>query len=252
MLVLMSQFEWFLAICILVVGGGLLLQSVLNAMDARARRRRVDLVADEKTRGSLARKLGKTPHEWLVELLHDLREAGLFQDKREMTDEDLATHVEKQLREDWGEEGSVFPIDPTDELSALLVASFDKSRVWYDDLEADVCAENQVYARDLPVWGRISCGAFQPESIVETWEGDEGPITVEFTLDGARHAVHPAFHDDWEDVEVLGAVNALIKESGRQFVAIDTGDQCGAVMAVTPEERKILSGKCGLRIEDIG
>ena len=80
---------------------------------------------------------------------------------------------------------------------------------------ADVCAENQVYAEFLRALAAISSGSFDPQNIAEVWNSDEGPITVAFTLAGARHDVHPAYSNDWMDLDILAPINTLL--STHQF-----------------------------------
>ena len=70
------------------------------------------------------------------------------------------------------------PFDPEGKHADLELTSYDKSRVWWGDTEADVARANNEYYRTLQEWALISRGAFQPEDITETWESEEGPILV--------------------------------------------------------------------------
>lgn len=107
------------------------------------------------------------------------------------------------------------PFDPSNRFDRPWLVAMDARHVWMDDTEADVCAENQVYAEFLRALAAISTGSFDPQSIAEVWDSDEGPINVSFTLAGARHAVHPAYSDDWMDLDILASINTLL--STHQF-----------------------------------
>jgi hypothetical protein len=111
------------------------------------------------------------------------------------------------------------PPDPGKSWDDVFVLACSEGDVWADDPEADVCAENAVYSRVLPEWACISQGVFSPSGITEQWQGDSGPITLRFQLEGRPASVSPLYHDDWIDLEVLRQVNTLITSSGRHSVA---------------------------------
>jgi hypothetical protein len=94
--------------------------------------------------------------------------------------------VIQRYRDDYGEPPN--PGKPWDDVFLLGLA---KDEVWADDPEADVCAENLVYAEVLPHWASISRGAFAPEGITERWESESGPITLSFELGGQPASVSP-------------------------------------------------------------
>jgi hypothetical protein len=112
---------------------------------------------------------------------------------------------------------------------------YDTSRVWSEDMEADVCAGNDVYVWVLREWARISRGCFRPEDITETWETDEGPITVTFAIDGVRCTWHPAFDGDWIDPHLLEWVNEVIAPTGCEFECLSGEGQDILVFALSAE-----------------
>lgn len=176
--------------------------------------------------------------ETLVERVAALREIGLFADRAGVTDADLARELEASLLETWGE---VLATD--DPYLELLVADQDAARVWWNDLEADVIAGNDVYLRTLMGWAAISVGAFSPEAVVETWAGEEGPVEVTFEADGDTHVLTPAYIEDWIDPGILVPINELIAESGRRFELYKAFDQTALVLALTDGERSALEAR---------
>ena len=125
----------------------------------------------------------------------------------------------------------------------------DTRHVWMDDTEADVCAENQVYCEFLRALAAISRGTFDPQDIAEVWATDEGPITVSFTLAGARHEVRPTVNDDWMDVGVLASINSLL--STHQFACAGI-DQVALVVCMPRDALQALKSSDLLPLECLG
>ncbi len=112
---------------------------------------------------------------------------------------------------------------PWDELFLLAL---DRERTWTSDPEADVCAENSVYATVIEEWARLTGGHFAPSNIAETWASGTGPVRVAFRLNGEEASVSPQVRDDWVDLDVLGELNFFtIGQGGKFNYAID-GDFC--------------------------
>jgi hypothetical protein len=175
------------------------------------------------------------------------RAIGLFADRVGLSDADLATEIEEGLIKDWGDPGSSdepsLPIPPDDPLLDLLVAERDGSRVWWSDLEADVADGNDVYVETITALGDISVGALEPADVSETWASETGPVTIEFTADGAPHELQPAYIEDWIDPGILVGLNELIEGSGRRFELVKAFDQTAFVMALTSAEREAFEAR---------
>jgi len=245
----MSTFDWIISYAILI--GGLLYFGATLFDRLQSRRHRPG-----RAEKRCQRRLGKSPRQWLLDLVRDLQTVGFFQDALDLDDDALIEHLEKRRmkvhglsKDERGTPSLPLDLDPTHRLSELWVAQLDTKRVWWEDLEADVCQDNDVYAKDLRKWAAISCGAFKPTRISETWESETGPITVEFTLNGERHTLHPEYQDDWEDVGILDSINHLIERTGCQFCMVKTPDTSALVLALTEEERHHLTEKRGWRFE---
>jgi len=121
----------------------------------------------------------------------------------------------------------------------------DQERVWWEDTEADVAKGGEVYVETLEAWSRVSRGAFTPSEIRETWEAEDGPITLRFKLAGEDREIHPQYLDDFIDLNILQAVNAMIAPRGVRFAVVDTGSQDFFVVAITEEERARLAAERG-------
>jgi hypothetical protein len=125
----------------------------------------------------------------------------------------------------------------------LAIAQQDHARVWWQDLEADVAPENEVYVQTLAAWSEISGGAFDPGDITETWAGSKGPVTVRFSLADGVHELHPAYLEDWIDPGILAPIDALIASPGRRFELYKAFDQTAFVIALSDLERKALEAR---------
>jgi hypothetical protein len=167
-----------------------------------------------------------------------LRELGLFADRPDLSNEDISQRVEARLDELYG--GELLADDP---LLELIVASLDESRVWWGDLEADVGDGNDVYVSTLEQWAAISKGAFEPEDVRETWDAEDGPVTVTFTLDGENVELKPEYLEDWIDPRILAPINDQIADSGRRFELFQAFDQSAFVMALSDRERDALEAR---------
>jgi len=95
-------------------------------------------------------------------------------------------------------------------------------------------------------WARISRGAFSPSNVREEWQGEDedDPVIISFEMGGRTHRVEGKNLGDYFDLEILAQLDELIRPSGIQFAAHDTGDQTAYFVCLTDEERKaILKGR---------
>jgi hypothetical protein len=178
---------------------------------------------------------------WLVEHVRAFRALDFFRAQSALGDDELADYLVRRQEEEDG------PLDPGDPYVGAQILLHDSTRVWFNDMEADVCEENQVYAAMLVELGEISRGAFAPKDIVETWESEMGPIRVEFSHDGERHAFEPDYEDDWLVFDFLQVLNKLLAPKSVVFV-ITGWDQRAWIAAVTTAERAALE-KLGVALE---
>ncbi|GAB4419108.1 MAG: hypothetical protein Kow002_06520 [Anaerolineales bacterium] len=141
------------------------------------------------------------------ETIRFYKELGFFSDMS--ADEIIAEH--KRIE---GFEPVIH--EPWDEVNLL---TFSKNGIWMDDPETLWGPKFTTYTKLLIEWAGISHGAFKPEEIREIWGEPyhQGPIKLEFKLDGKKVSVSPNFYNDYMDLDVLKQVNELIAASGRQF-----------------------------------
>ncbi|MEZ4867273.1 MAG: hypothetical protein R3C14_38470 [Caldilineaceae bacterium] len=180
---------------------------------------------------------------WALEIVHYFRPLGFFADWARLSEDQLVTKLLAQRRWIWG----FRDFDPSSIQEELGLLSLDKERIWWRDLEANVCAENQVYVTTLQEWSRIARGAFQLEHVQEQWASDEGPITLSLLLDGQPITLHPVFYGDWLDLNILSALNQLIRNRGTQFEVYAAFDQTAYVVLLTKAEKARLQAERGWR-----
>lgn len=147
---------------------------------------------------------------------------------------ECADRLLKQFEHDHGK-----PLDPQTGWDDVYLLYYDKENVWADDPECDVCAGNEVYRDVLPKWSLISKGLFHVEDIVETWQSDEGPITLAFRWNGKRCTVHPRFLDDYLDLSILAEINKLLANTGKQFICASDVNFAIVFLLDTEGKRKL-------------
>lgn len=134
----------------------------------------------------------------------------------------------------------------------LLAAGEDTERVWWEDLN-QIRRGSDGYARTLRRWSEISRGAFQPTNMAESWGEDGESVLVTFQLDGDEHVfIHLTSYDDQIDTAGLrNCINPLIAQSGIQFEIVELNDTPNIVLALRPEERRVLSDERGWKFAEI-
>lgn len=178
--------------------------------------------------------MSQTSDTWLLQSVQYFRSLGFFAEHAALSDSQLAEHLTQAAMERHG------VIDPANQLADLMLLSLDEQRVWWDDTEADVCAENQVYVDTLTRWSKISRSAFMPENIRETWDGEHGPVHVEFEHNGKKIALHPRFQHDYIDLNILQSINKVVADTGIQFRVHAIFDQTAFIVALTQDEKRKL------------
>lgn len=179
--------------------------------------------------------------DWLIESIKYFRNLGFFSEHASLTDLQLELRLQELAKTRHG------VIDPNDELADLILLSLDDKRVWWDDTEADVCRENQVYAETLRAWSSISRGAFVPEDIRESWSGEKGPVEVTFRVRGRPVTLRPKYMNDYININILRPINSLVGGTEIQFALHAIFDQTAFVVALTKDERSNLIQHRGWR-----
>lgn len=182
---------------------------------------------------------------WVRDSIHYFRTLGFFEQYRHMSEDALASYIRHRIGVDEGE-----VCDPSDWREDLLLLSCDHDRVWRKDLEADVARGANAYVRVLQEWARISRGMFRPTQIEEHWEGETGPMTISFELDGVRHELREEYAQEAISVWLIADLNRIVGHPDLHFEMIEPDDQTATVLVLTPEEREQLKRDRGWSFED--
>lgn len=120
------------------------------------------------------------------------------------------------------------------------VLKWDESRVWWRDLEADVCPGNSIYVSVLEKLSSISRNQFIIHNVAEIWEGDEGPISVHFSFEDKRHEINHAYLNDWIDLNIVREINSILENKSYQFEIAWTGEQSTFVTMLMSWEKELI------------
>jgi len=131
----------------------------------------------------------------------------------------------------------------------VSLMALDRDRVWWSDLEADLCDGNRVYVELVNDLARISRGTITVTDVTERWAGEEGPITVEFTANGLRQTVQPEYKDDWITAEVFLAFKSLLNPTPYRLYTWDTQGQDYFCVVLRDEESRLIRKKRGVHLK---
>jgi hypothetical protein len=186
----------------------------------------------------------KISKETVLKDISILRKCGFFQDLNKLNDEEVFKKLHLNRIEKYSE---IFEkkYDPGMELDEFDLACLDKRKMIYLDLEADVCAENNVYTNVIKMFSNLSNGSFKPQNITEKWQSPSGPITIEFKLDDEIIKFNPKYSKDWLDSKVFEICQEKIKAKNTRIVECLGESRYGygqniAFMRITETEQKIL------------
>lgn len=171
---------------------------------------------------------------WYASTVRYYRDMGFFSQQKDFPVDDLVRFVKSAVARDWDEP---FPPKAVEDAQAadMFALMIDKDRVWYGDLER-IYRGADAYVETLKEWSTISRGTFVPETMAETWKGDTGPVTIEFTFRGQRQRfTHSG--GDFIDMSLLTLINRLIMRSGYAFEACDNLGMPGFLLVLTPSEK---------------
>jgi hypothetical protein len=182
---------------------------------------------------------GKDVDGWYLSSVKFFRAMGFFVRYENLSDEDLSCLIKSIVVQDWD---MPFPALAMEDAQAadMFFLTADRARVWYGDLERIYRGAN-AYAGTLQEWSVISRGTFAPEAITETWEGDAGPVVVEFTAGGKRYRfVHKG--GDMIDMAIVSLINRIIAPSGSAFAVCDNLGMPSFILVLTqPEKARLIA-----------
>lgn len=183
-----------------------------------------------------------------------LRQVGLFEDYKDHNDEELTQLLidkakKKHKFEGFSDFDEVYnPVN--NENFDLHVAELDDKRVWWRDLEADICKENLVYTETIKEFGKLSGGFLNPDKIKEDWKSDEGPIEISFWDKDTLRVFHPAYNNDWYDTQFFQFIESSMVSNGspyKLFMHEETGQDVFVIRA-TEREKDIIEQKMNWKL----
>jgi hypothetical protein len=183
-------------------------------------------------------EISETPREFLLDCARFYRGLGFFAKHASLSDEALADELERIRRDEWESH-----LDAKAIMDQLVLANWDKDRVWWEDAYEWLGDVGTMYADALRGWAQISRGTLRPSDIEESWETPDGPVRLDFSQDGKRYRLAPEAAGETLDINMLGPINALIAPSGMRFETVDTTDQTTYLLVVTPSEKSALAAR---------
>jgi hypothetical protein len=122
----------------------------------------------------------------------------------------------------------------------LQLLRWDQERVWWHELELDVCAGNDRYVSMLFNLAQISRGTFNVQDVSETWESPQGPICLQFVMGQENFQLQPKYLDGWLDLNIIRKINSVIPSKKNRFEIVATGGQSAFVTLLSRSEKKLI------------
>ncbi|NJK30127.1 MAG: hypothetical protein HC851_09590 [Acaryochloris sp. RU_4_1] len=174
----------------------------------------------------------------ILSFIEYFRPLGFYSEYEQLSNGELAQELSMLWQTEAGR-----PLDTSDPYLDLELLQWDFARVWWQDVEADVCMGNNVYAATLERWVAISRGVFVGKDFMEMWANPQGSIQINFTLNGCSHHIQPNYNNDWIDLDIVQQINPLIQASGYQFEMVQTGTQIAFITVLTALEKQKLQSE---------
>lgn len=185
----------------------------------------------------------------------NLRQAGLFEDYKNLNDDELTkTLIEKAKKkyqtDGYDEFNEIFDPKNNSDFFDLHVAELDETRVWWRDLEADILNGNKVYAETVKEFGILSGGYLKPDKVKEEWTSDEGPVKVSFWDSDTLRTFNLKANDDWYDTDFFKYLESSMTSNGSpfKFYMHDQTGQDVFVIRLTEDEKQKIEKKMGWKL----
>ena len=193
------------------------------------------------------------PKEEVVKNIGLLKKAGFFNDCKKLSAEETYNSIYKLRKKEYKE---IFEsdYDPEMNLEPIMIAEYDKNKLLFLDLEADVFNGNNVYKFVINRFSELSDGKFNPIELTETWESNDGPIKVSFISDNELTEFEPEYNNDWLHESVFTICKKKLAEKEVPLVYCLGNDGFGygqaiAIMRLTKSEQKILENGLNWKFE---
>jgi hypothetical protein len=193
------------------------------------------------------------PKEEVVNNIGLLKSAGFFKEWESLSANETYDSLYELRKKEYKE---IFEsdYDPKMNLEPIEIAEYDKSKLLFLDLEADVFNGNNVYKLVINRFSELSDGKFNPTELTETWESNGGPIKVSFISDNKITEFEPEYNNDWLHESVFTICKEKLAEKGVPLVYCLDNDGYGygqaiAIMRLTKSEQKILENGLNWKFE---
>lgn len=184
--------------------------------------------------------------EWMSEFIRYFSALGFFKSYSQLDENALADKImEKRLK---GTRVAFNPLLSAIEVRLLCV---DRERLYKPDLESNIIEANQVYVKFTEKLARISRGAFEPEQIKEIWKGENGPILLEFVLDGKKRSIVPKYLGNRIDIRIISTINDMILPKNVRFEISYDNHHSSCLIVLSPEEKENLIIDRNWKFEDL-
>lgn len=186
----------------------------------------------------------------------NLRQAGLFEDYKSLSDDSLTQRLssiatQQRLWEVFDAYEAVSDSIRNDDYINLKIAQLDPKRVWWHDLEADVLNGNMVYVRAVKEFAELSGGFLQADQIKEEWESDNGPVHISFQDGKTLRAFQLKSNDDWYDEEFFDSMEKFMTANGSPYnfyIYIGTGQDV-FIIRLNKLEKEMIEQKMHWKLE---
>jgi hypothetical protein len=193
------------------------------------------------------------PKEEVLKSIEVLKKAGFFKNYKNLSAEKIFDTIYELRRKEYSE---IFEsdYDPKMNLEPIEIAEYDKSKLLFLDLEADVFNGNEVYKFVINRFSELSDGKFKPTELKEVWESNDGPIKVSFVSDNQLTEFEPEYNNDWIHESVFNICRKKIAEKNVRLVYCLDNDGYGygqviAIMRLTESEQKVLETELNWKFE---
>lgn len=184
----------------------------------------------EKTPIPVRKRLTPLQMEVVRQELEFLRKIGFFSDVSAYEMESLVAHLDEFV----ALSGMFLDTAP------WLVAAYDQSRLWWKSVRTNVSPASQAYVKVLQEWSAISLGTLPLEQVTERWQGERGPLTVDFLCKGRPVTLSPKFVGAWIDISLINEVNKIVGPTHGQFFEVVIPQELTAQVVLLPPAHKTL------------
>lgn len=172
---------------------------------------------------------GPKPSTVLHETVREFLAMGLLADSGNGDVANIAESIYRQFCRHWGNDWLQRYRCSGWRFECLLMR-YGSDNMWQPEADFTVSPGAHAYRQLLLGLSDLSEGQFAPYDIDEQWRNEQGPVTVNFMLDGDSCQFTSESRSGALDMAVLASINALQKASEHRFECLKVDDQAPAVL----------------------